>query len=236
MSPTPEPPPLPAFSPAEARLALVAALAASLIGGTLASRCPWSEPIRMLAASALLQAAILGTIGFLLVVRRLSPATAFNLRRRYWPESLRIGLLGCAGVLAAGFLLAWTSGWILSRLGFPVTEQPQLVTFHRDSSSLFQALFLVQAVIVAPFAEEMLFRGVLLSALQTRIAPIAAIAASSFLFAAFHLHLPTFLPLVAVAAGCAWVYRRTRSLAAPIVLHAAYNLVNLVGARLAAAG
>jgi uncharacterized protein len=98
-----------------------------------------------------------------------------------------------------------------------------------DVTHLFQGSFREQlamaliASLLAPLAEEVAFRGYVLSALRTHLRPGAAIAASSVLFAAMHLdpvRLPAVLFLGAVLGWLAW---RSGSLWPAVAAHAVNN-------------
>ena len=88
----------------------------------------------------------------------------------------------------------------------------------------------ISAVYVAPVTEEMIFRG-LFQTLLKRIthSKWPAIFFTSFLFAMIHgggmmLHWPT---LVVLSMGLGYAYEKTGSLVYPIVMHAAFNFVNI---------
>jgi membrane protease YdiL (CAAX protease family) len=96
-------------------------------------------------------------------------------------------------------------------------------------------LFAVLVVTVAPVAEELLFRGALLRALQRRMTPAWATFVSALAFAAVHpLSSPTIGSVIAVpglfALGVvsAVVAIRTGNLSASILLHAGFNLLTAV--------
>jgi membrane protease YdiL (CAAX protease family) len=80
------------------------------------------------------------------------------------------------------------------------------------------------AVLVAPFAEEFLFRGLLYRALDREWGGWKAIAGSAVFFAIYHPVL-SWVPVGAVGALNAWLFRRTGRLAPAIALHMAYNAV-----------
>jgi len=226
---TPNQPPsvIRAFSLQEAGFAALLMLSFNLGGGTLFALTDWPDHVTGLAGAATLQLGILAATAVILAGRQLSWRNAFNLHFRRWPTSVLAGLLGCAAVIVLAALLALLSSALLTRLGLPAHDQLPIRWFQENVSPLFKTLFLAQAILLAPFSEELFFRGLLLPALLTRLSTPAAVVLSSILFAGFHFHAPSFLSLFAVAVGCALTYLRTRSLAAPIVLHASYNLVNL---------
>jgi uncharacterized protein len=82
------------------------------------------------------------------------------------------------------------------------------------------------AVVLAPLAEETLFRGLLYPAVKQLGFPRVALWGTSLLFAATHANLPSFLPLVLLAAALALLYDKTGNLLAPITAHACFNAAN----------
>jgi membrane protease YdiL (CAAX protease family) len=106
---------------------------------------------------------------------------------------------------------------------------------------------LLAAAIVAPLAEELLFRGFALSAWRRTNGTRAAILRSSIVFVLAHvlfvggdsfrdaaaLAFVAGLVRVPVALTLGWLFTRTGSLWAPIGLHAAYNAVLVIFAEIA---
>jgi membrane protease YdiL (CAAX protease family) len=89
-------------------------------------------------------------------------------------------------------------------------------------------LAVVAAVVLAPIAEELLFRGLLHRALRRRRSLPVAAAISSVAFAGVHVDVAFSQPLaliglVIVGAALAVAYERTGSLVVPVVMHAVYN-------------
>jgi membrane protease YdiL (CAAX protease family) len=85
------------------------------------------------------------------------------------------------------------------------------------------------AVVLAPMAEELLFRVILQGWLETRLTPRAAILFVSLLFASVHYQpgRPDFLPLIPLALILGYVYYQRHSYLAVVVLHAIFNALNL---------
>jgi membrane protease YdiL (CAAX protease family) len=95
-------------------------------------------------------------------------------------------------------------------------------------------LLAVLVVCVAPFVEELVFRGVLLSGLASRMPVGWAMLGSAIVFGC--VHLPDFrfawypVPaLVILGLVSAWLRVRTRSLWPSIMLHAANNFFAVLG-------
>ncbi len=102
-----------------------------------------------------------------------------------------------------------------------------------DPSRLFPpgpagiATAFVVAVVLAPLTEEILFRGVLLSALKARWGTGVAIFGSSALFAGMHVSPYAIPPVFVLALVLGWLFVRTRSLTVCIVAHSVFNGVGL---------
>jgi len=79
--------------------------------------------------------------------------------------------------------------------------------------------------VIAPFSEEVFFRGFLYSAFKKSWGVNTAIFLSSFLFAMVHLELYSFIPLMIIGWLFAYLFEKTRSLMPVIFLHGAYNLI-----------
>lgn len=96
------------------------------------------------------------------------------------------------------------------------------------SSSEPAAMSLLCLAILPAFAEELLFRGILMTELEGH-GPVTAVALSSLMFAMLHFDLkllPMYLFSGLMLSLCAYV---TRSLLASCVVHLAYNLTVFLG-------
>jgi membrane protease YdiL (CAAX protease family) len=82
-------------------------------------------------------------------------------------------------------------------------------------------------VIVAPVAEEIIFRGYFYGVIRRFGGRIPAILTSSLLFAAIHVHLPSMLGLGLLAVILCLLYERTGSLWATMTMHAAFNATTI---------
>lgn len=83
-------------------------------------------------------------------------------------------------------------------------------------------------VVMAPIAEELLFRGVLLGALAVRCSQRCAALASAALFAGTHFQLVQFPALFVVGAVFALLAFRSRGLGLPIMVHMGFNATTVV--------
>lgn len=135
--------------------------------------------------------------------------------------------VGLALVLLVGVeVVAISYGLIAQSLGW---SQP--ITLASDVSAVFgvgaPGLFLsiLFVALVAPFVEEFAFRGVVLGVLGERWGMWPGIIASAAIFAAYHLSLWMFFPMLVLGVALGWLAVSRRSLWPAIGLHAAYNAV-----------
>jgi membrane protease YdiL (CAAX protease family) len=109
---------------------------------------------------------------------------------------------------------------------------PQAADILRQSQDSIAAIphmrlgLFIMAVLIAPFAEEFLFRGLLYRALDREWGGWRAVAGSAAFFAMYHPFL-SWLPVGLLGAANALVFKRTGRLAAAVALHMVYNAVVL---------
>jgi membrane protease YdiL (CAAX protease family) len=84
------------------------------------------------------------------------------------------------------------------------------------------------AVVIAPVAEEFIFRGLLFPFVKQLGWPKLAWLGVSFLFALIHGAAAIFIPLFVLALVLTWLYEKTGNLLAPIVAHSLFNAANLI--------
>lgn len=177
-----------------------------------------------------------------MIVLGLAAASIMLLIRRRWPrlwsmarppgfgfarpEQARFLLLAVVIGLAAPLVGGWLTHWLAQ--GHPVTQNIRQLG---ESTPLAWRIPLVLLVVsLGPLVEELLFRGVLLSALLQRSGSAAAIGLSSLAFALAHLPglgwkiygLPDLLLL---ALALAWLRLRSGSIWPSVVGHGTNNLL-----------
>jgi len=167
-------------------------------------------------------------------------------RHRTWPRVM--GLVG-PGLLSdarwgavAGFALypivAFGVGTIvvivLEAFAGDGVATPEQLDTGLDAGG--KVLAVVYGVGIAPFAEELFFRGVLFRSLADRRGFWVGAVVSGLLFGLVHLPAgqrdladALVLPIVMTftGIGLAWIYERRRSLLAPIAAHVVFNAIGL---------
>jgi membrane protease YdiL (CAAX protease family) len=91
-----------------------------------------------------------------------------------------------------------------------------------------QILYMSIAILVTPFFEEIIFRGMLLPYLVKHTGLAGGTVLVSLLFALMHFHLPSFLPLLLLSAVLCLAYLRTGSLWVCVGMHAIFNTVSIL--------
>ncbi|HEY4441349.1 MAG TPA: type II CAAX endopeptidase family protein [Candidatus Elarobacter sp.] len=143
-----------------------------------------------------------------------------------------VGEIGWALAAAVGMFVAiQVTGALEERLVHSkITETA--VDMLKSAHGPALALFVTFAVVIAPFVEELVFRGFIFNAFLRYTGPAVAIVLSGLLFGVAHgdpHSLPAMLPLAAGGMVLAWFYYRTGSLAVTMIAHGTFNLVSVVG-------
>jgi len=141
-------------------------------------------------------------------------------------RSVALGWLAGTGAVPICWGLQTASGLVLKVFDITLPEQ-EAVHLLRSSHDILPRLIIgFAAIVIAPIAEEVLFRGILYPAIKNAGYPRAALWVSALLFAAIHMNFATFLPLAALAIGLIWLYEKTDNLLAPIAAHSLFNAAN----------
>jgi membrane protease YdiL (CAAX protease family) len=133
-----------------------------------------------------------------------------------------------------GFVVLLLGGAMTHLLAGHHPVHQDVAVMARKVSSDMRILLALLVVCVAPFVEELVFRGVLLSGLASRMRLGWAMLVSAIVFGC--VHLPDFkfawypVPaLILLGLVLAWLRVRTRSLWPSITLHAANNFFAVLG-------
>lgn len=168
------------------------------------------------------QAALL-LVSWLLVFR---PNALAALPRFPGPDAVRAVRMGLGwGVVAwiGASLVSAAVVTLLEALGLDVAPQAA-----EQALGLVEPWVAVLAIVIlAPIAEELFFRGVVFNAVLRERGPRLAYIGSAALFAVIHLSIVALLPIFLLGLALAWVYDRTGSLLAPIVMHAVVNGISV---------
>jgi membrane protease YdiL (CAAX protease family) len=96
---------------------------------------------------------------------------------------------------------------------------------EENRSPAMFATMLIIAGVLAPFSEEVFFRGFLYNTAKKRFGIIAGVLISSLVFAAAHFGPLAVIGIVPMGILLALAYEKTGSLWVPITMHATNNLI-----------
>ena len=122
------------------------------------------------------------------------------------------------------FLYALVVGGILTRFGVRQNQSERFLGIQHAPLSLF-LLTVFAGCVLAPFVEELFFRGYVFQSLYQRWGPVWAYLFSAGLFAVVHLNLAAAAPIFALGLALAYIYRRTGSLVPGMIAHGLNNLI-----------
>ena len=155
-------------------------------------------------------------------------------RQPFSPEVLRDGFL--TFLVSLPVIVVTGSLWeqLLKLTGLPVHKQDLVSLFANAGSPWLLAGMISLAVLVAPVAEELVFRAGLFRLLRGRVPRGVALLLPATVFAALHVSWPTlqglvsFAPLLALAVVLSLAYERTGRIGTVIFAHACFNLNTIV--------
>jgi membrane protease YdiL (CAAX protease family) len=139
--------------------------------------------------------------------------------------------LRAVNLIVVGFALIMGINllWSVVMVKFDLPGQADLVPLFGEGPWGLAGAIIV-ACVIAPFAEETFFRGFMYAGMRDRWGLAAGVIASALIFALFHMSLSTLVPIAAMGAVFALLYERTDALWPCIALHAAVNLLGVLGA------
>jgi len=118
---------------------------------------------------------------------------------------------------------------LLAALDIKFSPQPIILLLTDEATPVWGLIaFAAVAACSAPLVEEALFRGLLLPLGLRGSSPIVTVTLVSAMFALVHFHPASALPLFAIGACLGVGMLRSGSVGVTAVMHAAFNIVNLV--------
>lgn len=145
-----------------------------------------------------------------------------------WKRSLLLALAVLVVTAPVVLGLKAVSESLLERLHWNWALEDQGAVELVLGAGLWARVYLVFfAIILAPLAEEFVFRGLLFSTAKHLGWPKFAWLGVSFLFALMHANLPVFVPLFVLALALTWLYEKTDGLLAPVIAHSLFNAANM---------
>ncbi|MCL2024634.1 MAG: CPBP family intramembrane metalloprotease [Coriobacteriia bacterium] len=146
--------------------------------------------------------------------------------------ALSLGAVAVALVVTRGVATLW--GYLTERVGWVPAATGDILTMF-GTSGITIWLAVISVVVLAPVIEEIIFRGVFLSALDTFMPPWLAIVLTSVIFALYHASTWALVPNIVLALVLGYLAYTRKTLWPAIFVHAAYN-ATLMAATLYLAG
>lgn len=198
-------------------------------------RLAWALPagVRLTLAVGVVLAVMLAFYGLLawLAARpalraRVPLRDALALRRPPWGRTLGFGALLYLVAVGVNGLY-----WTVLRLVFDIDpERVSPVMRMSQQSPLLVYVLVPVLVLVAPFVEEMVFRGVVLSALAEKTSTWWALLVSSALFGIVHLDPVMVFPTAVLGLAMGVLFVETRSLWSAVAMHGFINGIAVAAA------
>jgi membrane protease YdiL (CAAX protease family) len=172
---------------------------------------------------------ILVFTGLCLMIVAQGRSPALNLRDLFGPLPWRLAWLQLLWLVAGLFLFSLGAfqisylglSWVAPRLVESTLQQSLLLSVDNAAAPhLYNGLMLFAVVVVAPVAEEFIFRGILLHRWGLKWGVRTAMVMTSVLFGLLHSNL---IGLFMFGVVMTLLYLTTRSLLVPMVAHALNN-------------
>ena len=155
-------------------------------------------------------------------VRRVFDALGFR------KVSLRRAAYWIAGLMLAIFAVNFLYSSIITFFHLNLQTNDQVLLAHSKQEPITTYATLFAAVFIAPFCEEIFFRGFVFPGLRHRMPVGAAIVVSSLLFAIAHADPGSFPVLLIIGLALAFIRWRTASIWPGMFLHMLNNGIGAV--------
>jgi membrane protease YdiL (CAAX protease family) len=158
-----------------------------------------------------------------------SYSDCFGSNRISVSKSILLGAAYYLAVIPPLIIVTLAFNSILQKLNIPLEVQSVLQDFASpDEPAAIRIGLFALAVTVGPAMEELVFRGMLLPVACRFTHPAAAIIITSLLFSMIHGNIQAIMPLTILAVGLSLAYIKSGTILVPIVMHAIFNIMNLL--------
>jgi len=141
---------------------------------------------------------------------------------KFWQDTLYAFVAETVVLITLGFY-----AWLLLKLfGLNLPVQPVVKIFGPSVKGFIMAF--ISVAVLAPFSEELFFRGFVYAGFKAQWGPLKAQLASAAIFALFHFQLLLFVPLFVIGLILALLYETRKSLLASYLMHAFNNAIALL--------
>ena len=159
----------------------------------------------------------------------------FVIRRRKFTQEVELVKTRWTNLAAAviyGFRMCFATTfvtWLLVEI-LPISQAT--IDAHLAASALTESDYtltgILSAVVIAPIAEEVFLRGLAYTRLRRAMPPIWAAVLSSLIFGVLHGNIIWFMSAFMAGLAMTWIFQRTGSLWAPILVHMTNNALAML--------
>lgn len=137
-------------------------------------------------------------------------------------KALIVVVAGLVGYFLALGLVITSVGQFAPGIDFTAEQE---IPFLNARNTMEIALAFLALVVIAPFSEEIVFRGMLLPAFSKKTGIVAAVIITSILFGLLHPPVNAMIVIGVFAPFLCWAYIYTKSIWPAIFLHSSKNLI-----------
>jgi membrane protease YdiL (CAAX protease family) len=214
-----------AFLPiALAASGMVLEVIARATGNTDTPRPAWLLAV----GTGMLDAVGLAMVHVLLKAHQAGWRQAFGLFGTAWPRHWAMAAVLTVPALGLAWSVHQACGWFLEHLAIPHDPQAAVEAIRQTAGPWDRGLLFFFAVLTAPVAEEILFRGILWPLARDRGWRVTGCLGVSLLFSLIHLNAAALIPLWLLGIFWTWLYERTGDLTTCILSHALFNGTNFI--------
>jgi membrane protease YdiL (CAAX protease family) len=142
-----------------------------------------------------------------------------------------LNLLAIMPVVLGAIILTTIIGKLILGDRFQMPQHEELKQIISYSQWQVRALIVLTAVVVVPFVEELIFRGMIQTLLRSYIVrPWPAIFVASLVFVVFHADAPHWPALFVLSLCLGYTYEKSGSLFRAIFVHAMFNAMSVLAA------
>lgn len=215
-------------------LAVVVAVLMGPVSAYLVAKAGFGEDTKISFTAGLFitqivfQAGVIGLVlAWLVAYRKFNLVQRFGLRARGFWMTTGLTLLCLVLAYIGVILVSLVSQSLMENLtGLDLKQQGLVESAPEITDNTTRVLMLITLCLGAPLMEELIFRGVLYSVMARYLNPWYACVASSLFFGLIHGNLLSLIPLTVLGMFLAEAYRRTGTLAVPVLMHAIFNLIS----------
>lgn len=159
----------------------------------------------------------------------------FLIRRRKFTQEVELVKTRWTNLAAAvvyGFGMCFSISFVTGILVEILPISQATIDAHLAASALTESDYtltgILSTVVIAPIAEEVFLRGLAYTRLRRAMPPILAAVLSSLAFGLLHGDIIWFMSAFGGGLAMAWIFQRTGSLWAPILVHMTNNALAML--------